>query len=418
MRENRTLEFKSDISNTFLKTVSAYSNFGTGEIIFGVSDDGTVCGIENPEKACLDLENRINDSISPKPEFTLSVDVAKRVITLTVKEGKYKPYLYRGKAYRRSDSATVEVNQLELKRLTLEGCNLYYEGLLNTQEEFEFSYFEKKLKERLEISELTEDMLRTLGFVTETGFNNAAALFADRNAFCGIDVARFGETQNIILDRETYSGKSILEQYDDSVSIYRKYYQYEEISGIERRTIERIPERAFREAVANALVHRTWDINSHIRIAMHPDRIEITSPGGLPKGITTEEYMSGSISNLRNPVIGNIFFRLKYIEMFGTGIHRIIDAYKENTTQPEFYVTDNSIEVILPVISSEYMTTSEEQSIIGILSSGRLLSSREIAEKMNYSKDKAIRLLNALVEKKYVRVLGNGRSTKYGLIKR
>ncbi|MBQ1888083.1 MAG: ATP-binding protein, partial [Firmicutes bacterium] len=40
MKEGRYLEFKQDISNTFLKTVSAFANFGDGVILFGVSDGG------------------------------------------------------------------------------------------------------------------------------------------------------------------------------------------------------------------------------------------------------------------------------------------------------------------------------------------------------------------------------------------
>mgnify|MGYP007015037496 CR=1 FL=1 len=74
---------------------------------------------------CIDIENRINDSISPKPKFEMRVDTSKNIICLTVREGAYKPYLYKGKAYRRSDTASVEVDQAELKSLVLEGSNLY-----------------------------------------------------------------------------------------------------------------------------------------------------------------------------------------------------------------------------------------------------------------------------------------------------
>lgn len=115
MKEKKNLEFKSTITNTFLKTVSAYSNFGDGEIWFGINDDGSVCGIEHPETVCIDIENRINDSISPKPKFEMRVDTSKNIICLTVREGAYKPYLYKGKAYRRSDTTSVEVDQAELK---------------------------------------------------------------------------------------------------------------------------------------------------------------------------------------------------------------------------------------------------------------------------------------------------------------
>lgn len=98
---------------------------------------------------------------------------------------------------------------------------------------------------------------------------------ADENSFYGIDCARFGDSIDIILDREIFEHKSILKQYDEAVTLYRKYYQYDEIEGALRKTVELIPEKAFREAIANALVHRTWDVNSHIRIAMFKDRLEV-----------------------------------------------------------------------------------------------------------------------------------------------
>ena len=50
MRENKYLEFKQDITNTFLKTVSAYANYAGGEIKFGIDDSGKVVGIKNAEQ--------------------------------------------------------------------------------------------------------------------------------------------------------------------------------------------------------------------------------------------------------------------------------------------------------------------------------------------------------------------------------
>ncbi len=87
MKESRQLEFKENITNTFLKTVSAYANYSGGEIVFGVSDNGDIKGIDNPVSACLDIENRINDSINPVPDYRLEVDEAKSVIRLIVQEG-------------------------------------------------------------------------------------------------------------------------------------------------------------------------------------------------------------------------------------------------------------------------------------------------------------------------------------------
>lgn len=85
---------------------------------------------------------------------------------------------------------------------------------------------------------------------------------------------------------------SILKAFDEAIQMYKDYYQYEEITGTYRKTVELIPEEAYREAVANALIHRSWDMNAQVRISMYADRIEIVSPGGLINGITEEEYTS------------------------------------------------------------------------------------------------------------------------------
>lgn len=414
MKETKTLEFKSAITNTFLKTVSAYANFGTGVIEFGRNDDGSICGLSEPEQACLDIENRINDSISPKPEFALRVNKKNRLVELTVFEGENKPYLYKGKAYRRSDTASVEVDSIELKRLTLEGMNISYEELPCKDENLTFDFFERTLIQKMEITELTDDMLRTFGFYTsKKEMNNAAALFADMNQMAGVDLVRFGKNISEILDRETIQGCCILRQFDQAMAMYRRYYQYEKIEGKERQTVELIPETAFREAIANALVHRTWDVNAHIRVSMTDEGIEVTLPGGLPKGISEEEYLAGKISSLRNPIIGTVFFRLHYIEMFGTGIARIKDAYTSYAQKPTFECMENSVSIKLPVVTESLKVSADGDKILSVLKSGIQLSSTEIAERLGWNKAKAIREINLLKDKGYLVIIGSGRGTKY-----
>ena len=416
MKENKSLEFKATITNSFLKTVSAYSNFRGGEILFGVNDDGSVCGIDNPDQVCLDIENRINDSIAPKPDFEIDIDDSKKIIRLVVREGQYKPYLYKGKAYRRSDTASIEVDQAELKELVLQGSNLYFEELPCGRDDLIFQELSAKLMKNLDIKVVSEDILRTLGlFTKDKKFNNAAALLSDENDFYGIDIARFGNSINEIMDRETISKTSVLKQYDAALNMIKRYYQYEEISEIERKKVDLVPETAYREAIANALIHRDWSINSHIRISLFSDKIEIKSPGGLPRGITAEEYMKGDISCLRNPILGNVFFRLHYIEMFGMGVRRILLAYKDAKIKPKFEITDNVISVILPVTADQYHVTNDEAKVMSALENGEQLSSSEIAKVTGYTKSKVLRLIEHLKEKDYIKIIGNGRGTKYSL---
>ena len=100
MKESRQLEFKSDISNTFLKTVSAFANYDGGQVIFGVADNGDIVGLADPKQSCLDIENKINDTIRPQPQYKLAVQEADKTVTLTVEAGRNKPYTYKSKAYK------------------------------------------------------------------------------------------------------------------------------------------------------------------------------------------------------------------------------------------------------------------------------------------------------------------------------
>lgn len=139
MREDKCLEFKENIqSNTFLKTISAFANYGTGEIIFGIDDDGIIKGVDNPEEACLRLENKINDNLKPIPRYELDIG-NDSTITLKVFESDFKPYLYKGKAYKRYDSSTIEVDRLELNRLILEGNNQSYEEITSKKQNLTFT---------------------------------------------------------------------------------------------------------------------------------------------------------------------------------------------------------------------------------------------------------------------------------------
>ena len=306
------------------------------------------------------------------------------------------------------------MDHLELQRVILEGKNMYFEEL-PYDDNLTFNYLGKVFKEKLNV-ELNNDIFKTLGLVDKNNnFNNAAAILADKNNFSGIDIIKFGNNINEIMDRGTLIGKSIFEQYDFAFDYYKKNYVYELIDGPERKVIHKIPENAFREALANALIHRTWDDTPNIRISMLKDRITIVSPGGLLSSVSKEEYLNGQVSKLRNPIIAHIFFRLKMIEMFGTGILRIKNLYKDLPVQPEFKIYDNSISVELPTIDSRLNVTKDEKTIIDYLAKVVQATSGDIVIGTGIKKDKVLRLLKNLINNGYVKVNGIGKATKYSI---
>ena len=414
MRETRILEFKETITNTFLKTVSAFSNYNGGTILFGVDDDGNVKGLSDVKQACLDIENKINDSISPQPNYTLEIQNDDQTIKLTVKGGLQKPYLYKAKAYKRNDTATIEVDTLEFSRLVLEGKNISFEELPCKDQKLSFEILHRKLKENIQIEMFNLDTLKTLNLYDNVnGFNNVAGLLADENHFPGIDIVKFGENISIIQKRVTFEYISVLDAYEKALAVFRDYYQYEVIKGVERKIIEKIPEAVFREAIANALIHRVWDIDSHIRVSLFDDRIEIVSPGGLPVGITAEEYLSGKLSVLRNRNLANVFYRLRLVEILGTGIIRIKQLYAESLRKPDFEVSENAIKIVLPIFETNVNLTEDEKVIYKFLTKTMLKPISEIAPYVPFGKSKTTQLLKTMGEKGVVAVEGKGRGTKY-----
>ena len=414
MRETRTLEFKETITNTFLKTVSAFSNYDGGSILFGIDDNGNVKGLPDINQACLDIENKINDSISPQPNYTLEVQNNNQTIKLTVKSGILKPYLYKSKAYKRNDTATIEVDTLEFSRLILEGKNIRFEELPCKDQELSFEILYSKLKESVQIETFNRDTLKTLNLYDNVnGYNNAGGLLADRNHFPGIDMVKFGESISIIQKRVTFENISILDVYEKAIAVFRDYYEYEVIQEADRKKIEKIPEAAFREAIANSLIHRVWDVESQIRVLMFDDRIEVVSPGGLPSGITVNEYLAGKLSALRNRNLANVFYRVGFVEIFGTGIIRIKQLYEESLAKPEFEVSENAIKVVLPIFENNFNLSEDEKAIYKVLSKTMLKSISEIAPYVPFGKSKTTQLLKSMGQKGVVVVEGKGRSTKY-----
>ncbi len=420
-REEYDLEFKEKIVKTFLKTVSAFSNYNDGKIIFGISDGGDPIGLKTTDEECLKIENMINDTLDPVPKYKLEIkDLdGKQIIILSVFKGKNTPYYYNGKAYRRSNTSTLEVDRLELNRLVIEGINIDYEEKKSSNQNLNFEALEIKLKKIVGIDSLSLDILKTLNLYDKDGYYNIAGeLLADENdiEYSGVDIVRFGKDINQILYRETLSNKSVLSQYDKTIEIFERYYQYEEIEGYDRIKKELIPREAFREALANAIVHRVWDIKTHIQIGMYTDRIEISSPGGLPAGISKEEYLSGNVSILRNPIIAGVFYRLNLIEQFGTGVMRIIDEYRQSISKPKFEITENNIRIILPVIEIDESNLLEDEVIIfNILMDEVELSRGELDEKTGFSKSKTLRIINSLIDKSIVKKIGGGAGTTYTL---
>lgn len=115
------------------------------------------------------------------------------------------------------------------------------------------------------------------------------------------------------------------------------------------------PERAVEEGLVNALIHRSYlELGSEVHIDMYDDRLEIYSPGGLMDGGSIKDMdIMNMASRRRNPVLADIFSRLKYMERRGSGFKKIMSAYKGHDgytegMNPTFSTPWDSFVLVLP----------------------------------------------------------------------
>jgi ATP-dependent DNA helicase RecG len=363
----------------------------------------------------LDIENKVNDSIDPRPSFTIDIRDGD-VVALVVAPGTDCPYCFRSRPYVRHDSSTVPADNFELRRLALRGSNLTYDELPASETDLTFTALERVLKASMGLESLTPEALKSFNLVDASGsYTVAASILADKNNLHaeGMDIARLGSQDGMYLDRRRVVGESAIVQYEAALEMFERYYRYEYVEGGYRQTRERIPYEAYREAVANAIAHRAWDVSCCVRISMHDDRIEVFAPGGLTRGMTEERYFENLPGVLRNRTLAGVLLRAGIIENYGAGVGRILQLYAGASVQPGFEFKPDAIIVTLPVTDGEARRSEEQEAVLSNLSRARAKGRKEILASVSFGKDKTVRILNELIDLGAVRKEGVGRATKY-----
>lgn len=161
------------------------------------------------------------------PKYDVRLDADSNTVELTVYEGEGKPYLYQGRAYRRADTSSVPADQYELRQPVLQGQSMHFDELDCHASDLKFEVLAVALYKKLGVTELSGNVMRTLGLMSENGtYSNAAALLADTNRLRGIDLARFADL-GTIKERQQLAGISILQQVQDAMAIFEREYVVE-----------------------------------------------------------------------------------------------------------------------------------------------------------------------------------------------
>lgn len=356
---------------SWCKSVSAFANTLGGALVFGISNEDEVVGLENPGKDAEKISEIIKSRLNPIPEFNLrfyKTEDEKVLIILDIFKGDETPYYYSAdgdiEAYVRVGNESVKATPTELKRLVLRGKNTSYDSQNSTYKVVDYAYSQLRARyKKWTGNSFDEKDLVSFGLADEEGcLTNAGALLVDDSPirwsrlFCtrwnGLN--KSGGVVDALDDAE-YSGSVISLIENGEAFIKRNAKMMWKKTSNSRIEMPEYVERSYHEALINALAHRDYLVNgSEVHIDIYDDRMEIYSPGGMPDGSLIQERDPLSVpSTRRNPVLADVFNRLGYMERKGSGFEKIISGYEfqvnyREDKKPSFRSDRYQFTVVMP----------------------------------------------------------------------
>ena len=454
------LEIKK--SKSWLKSVSSFANGRGGKLLFGVKEDNTILGLKDYQVTSENISEIIKIKMDPNPEFDMEIKEidGKVILILSIFAGKNTPYFVvdggSRTAYKRIGNQSVPANRIDLFNLSLKGEHISYDSLESKKklEDVTFKELSIEYKNRTE-KEFEDKDLKSFGLVNDEGnLTIAGALFADdyqvyqSRVFCtrwnGLTKAN-GRID--ALDDAEFEGNIIYLLKASLDFVKRNSKKMWKKGPVYRIEYPEYPERAVQESLVNALIHRDYSvIGSEVHVDIYDDRLEIYSPGGMYDGTFVQDLNPLNVSSTRrNPIIADVFARMDLMERRGSGLRKIIEAYKaeENYREelkPEFKSTESSFTTILKNLNydtqnvTQNVTQSEEnsvgqndgqsvgqndgqklkptarqQQIVKIIKTNSKITANDLSREFNFSKRTIERDLKVLTDKKIIEYIGSAK---------
>ena len=429
-KESIHLELKKEYVKDILKTVIAFANTSGGKIYIGIDDDGKVLGVQRLDTDILKLSNSIRDSIKPDITLFTSILVEKidsnDVIVVDVQKGASSPYYLTDKGIRpsgvyvRQGASSVPATDSSILKMIRDTDGDNFEELRSLNQNLDFVFLKKEFEDAN--IKLEHSQMRTFNIIDEDGLYTNLGLLLSEQCPHTIKAAVFeGSTKEIFKDRFEFSG-SLLKQMKDVYSFLNRYNRTNsEITGLKRTDTREYPEIAIREALLNSIVHKEYSYSSSTLISVFDDKIEIVTIGGLTKGLSEDDIMLG-VSILRNRNLANIFYRLKLIEAYGTGIPKIIESYNEYNVKPKIEISSNAFKITLPNTLKEKSSSKLEKNlsdkeylIVNMLKENEYIKRTDIEKNLSISSSMAIKLLRNMVDNLVIEKIGKGKNVIYRL---
>ena len=367
MPENKNIEFKQKVTPELEKEVVAFLNSNEGGVIYiGIDKNGIPVGVNDSDQEQLLIKDRLKNNILPSCmglfDLVIEQQESKEIIKIIVAGGYEKPYYVKKYglsvkgAFIRVGSSVEPMPTRQIEQLFSKRIRNSIGNMKSPKQALQFQQLHIYYQSTGKV--LSEQFARNLELLTEEdNYNYVAYLMSDINNI-SVKVARYQGLNRVdLVESNEYGYESLI----------KATHQVLDKLNLENRTLTKITSKerkeqrlwnaiALREAVINAFVHNDYTKEVAPKFEIFDDRLEITSYGSLPDGLSQDEFFEG-YSIVRNKELMRIFKDLDLVEQLGSGIPRILQAYSKDC----FLFSENFLRVVLP--SSEPVLEQDTEQV-------------------------------------------------------
>jgi len=344
MPENQNIEYKSSWRDEYMKWICGFANAQGGILYIGKNNDGVITGIGQAKKLLEDLPNKLRDILGILADVNLHEEDGKAYLEIIVPRYDV-PISVRGKYYTRKGSTLQELSGISLNEFILTRTGKTWDDLIEERaslddiDEKSIEQFVKdaggtrriSIEKDIKIPELldklrlmVDDQIKRAGIVL---FGKDPGKFYPNLA---IKIGKFGDSDADLKYHEVLEGNIIRLKEEIGKALNAKFFIHPiAFSGMHRIEQDEYPVAAIREMILNALVHRNY-LGAPTQIRLYDDNLSIWNDGTLPDGIKEEDLWIIHRSKPRNPLIADVCFKGGYIDAWGRGTIRIIEACRQS----------------------------------------------------------------------------------------
>lgn len=434
-KEHQNIEWKESWHNDYFKWICGFANAQGGILFIGIDDKGNTKHLDNAKKLLEDLPNQVRDLLGLMVDVNLHTTNGDDYLEIVVEPYPF-PISLRGKYYYRSGSTLQELKGAALAKFLLQRQGKKWDGVPIpnvTAEDLKndtFEFFRKKAtkSKRLEPEDLdgtNQELLESLQlYLEEEKMLKRAAILLfhpkpEKYVTGSFIKIGFFETDDDLKFQDEVKG-NLLEQAEKALDLLKTKYTQAIISyqdGSREETFT-FPEDAVREALYNAIAHKDYSSGIPIQISVYPNKMIFWNEGQLPENWTVEKLTQKHPSKPHNPDIANTFFRAGYIESWGRGSIKIINACKAHKIVPPIFSNippDFQVELIKYTDKglTELGLKEELRKIILHIQETGSISNSEVQSVCDVSKATATRYLGELEAEWIDKIGSTGVGTVY-----